>query len=561
MSESKAERENEDHSLTPDDSRVLQDAPDDSGALVGSGTDSTVTGVERSDTPRADLKNRQLGEFRLLRRLGQGGMAEVYLAEQVSLKRKVAVKVLREEMVGDEVHLQRFEQEAKAAGGLNHVNIVQVFMIGEHEGVHYIAQEYVAGMNLREYLNRNGPPKLRIALKLLEQIASALEAAAEAGIVHRDVKPENILVTRKGDVKVTDFGLAQLSLTEERLNLTQVGMTMGTPLYMSPEQVDGRDVDHRSDIYSLGVTSYHLLGGSPPFRGETALSVAVQHVNADPPPLQDQRPDLPNVVCRLVHKMMAKAPDDRYQTASALADDLRKISAALKDNPASLERIRLADSDAIPAGWNWFSRVAHWTLKRKIVVTTVLFLAVSGASAAVGFFTRPPDPFLTPTIEKEKTIPRKTSAFLQWHYAAQLVNDEEAWKAVGKYYPEPKDQQSERLARLGLAMLYLHSSRLEEAEQIFKKFTLEDPKDESLKARGYAGLAVIAGLREEYAKSQRIILDDFSKYREKLSDPKLRRFVEDAYRHNSTKLGESGPKDLFPTEEPKSKTSKPTPGG
>src|SRR5579872_6267723 len=190
-------------------------------------------------TPAAadELNDRMLGDFRILRRLGRGGMAEVYLAEQVQLKRNVAVKVLRKERVTDSSYLKRFQTEAMAAGSLSHPNIIQVLMIGEQEGIQYIAQEYVPGMNLREFLSRKGFFDLIVALRIFKQVASALQAAHNAGIVHRDIKPENIMITRKGEVKVADFGLAQLTQGGERVNLTQDGVTMGTPLYMSPEQI------------------------------------------------------------------------------------------------------------------------------------------------------------------------------------------------------------------------------------------------------------------------------------------------------------------------------------
>jgi serine/threonine-protein kinase len=248
-----------------------------------------------------DLHDRMLGDFRILRRLGVGGMAEVYLAEQTSLHRNVAVKVLHKDRVADVGYLQRFKTEAMAAGSLNHANIIQVLMIGEEDGYQYIAQEYVAGMNLREFLARKGPPELGLALRIMKQAASALQAAHNAGIVHRDIKPENIMITRKGEVKVADFGLAQLSQGGERVNLTQTGVTMGTPLYMSPEQVNGSKLDLRTDIYSLGVTCYHMLSGHPPFRGETAISVAVQHLKHDPESLEKIRGDLPVLLCRIVH--------------------------------------------------------------------------------------------------------------------------------------------------------------------------------------------------------------------------------------------------------------------
>ncbi|GAB4153676.1 MAG: serine/threonine-protein kinase [Planctomycetaceae bacterium] len=489
--------------------------------------------------PITDLKDRQLGEFRLLRRLGHGGMAEVYLAEQTTLNRKVAVKVLREEMLSDEVNLRRFEQEAQAAGGLNHPNIVQVFMIGEQDGIHYIAQEYVSGMNLREYITRNGPPQLSEAIKIMRQIASALEAASEAGIVHRDVKPENILLTNKGDVKVADFGLAQLSLSGEKSNLTQVGMTMGTPLYMSPEQVNGRQVDHRSDIYSLGVTCYHLLGGNPPFRGETAFSVAVQHINTEPPPLQEQRPDLPKVVCRLIHKMMSKQPDDRYQTAAAIEVDLQKIAEAIEKGPQALARLRLAKTDSVPAEWNWFERIAHWSWKQQSLAVLAVFLVVIGISALVGYFQRPENPFEAPVVKSAKAVPKKESAFAQYLYASELLNDEDAWKAVSQYFPEPENRSYRNNAQLGLAMLYLRSQRFAEAEAIFKEFTIVDDKDETLKATGYAGLAVSAAFQGDEDRSRRIIADDLAPYREKLNDRELQRLI-DEIRQRNQRGGTSG---------------------
>ena len=280
-----------------------------------------------------DLTERTFGEFRLLRPLGKGGMAEVYLAEQTSLQRYVAVKVMRPELItgSDTVMLQRFKQEATTAAGLTHPNIVQVYTIGEQDGFHYIAQEYVQGKNLAEFLKTKGPPDLPVALLIMRQIANALKAAGAAGIIHRDVKPENIMLTRKGEVKVADFGLAQLTVRHgKEANLTQLGTTIGTPLYMSPEQITGKQIDHRTDIYSFGVLSYHMLCGSPPFLGETAMVIAVQHVNKQPPPLKDRADHLPELVCRVVHRMMAKHVEHRYPTADAVLQDLKSLAAAVK---------------------------------------------------------------------------------------------------------------------------------------------------------------------------------------------------------------------------------------
>src|SRR5258708_34478727 len=219
-------------------------------ALQETAPQQQVGGGQPPDSGRGakDLLDQMLGEFRILRRLGRGGMADVYLAEQTTLKRNVAIKVLHPDRLTDDTYLKRFQTEAMAAGSLNHPNIIQVLMIGEQEGVQYIAQEYVPGMNLRQFLSRKGPPELAVALRVFKQVALALQAAHAAGIVHRDIKPENIMITRKGEVKVADFGLAQLSQGGERVNLTQTGVTMGTPLYMSPKHVNGSKLDLRTDI-------------------------------------------------------------------------------------------------------------------------------------------------------------------------------------------------------------------------------------------------------------------------------------------------------------------------
>src|SRR5947209_18487041 len=198
-----------------------------------------------------DLTGRTLSGFQILRRLGQGGMGQVYLAEQLSLKRKVALKILRADVASSPTSLQRFKAEAEAVARATHANIVQVYEFGESAGQHYMALEYVEGRNLREYLTRKGPPDVPLALAIMHQVAAALQRASELGIIHRDIKPENILLTRKGEVKVADFGLSRC-LAEPGVqgpHLTQSHVTMGTPLYMSPEQVEGKKtIDHRTDI-------------------------------------------------------------------------------------------------------------------------------------------------------------------------------------------------------------------------------------------------------------------------------------------------------------------------
>src|SRR5262245_15193627 len=276
-------------------------------------------------TPPEDYSGRVLGDFELIRRIGVGGMGQVYLARQKSLKRQVAIKVLRADLAANTTALQRFQAEAEAVASLTHAHIVQVYAIAEDQGLHFMALEFVDGRNLRDYLEKKGVPELPMALEVMRQVASALERAGELGFVHRDIKPENILLSKKGEVKVTDFGLSRCFGTEAPLNLTQSGVTMGTPLYMSPEQVRGHAVDPRSDIYSFGVTCYHMLAGEPPFRGATAFDVALQHVQGDAQPIAALRPDLPPELCAIVHKMMARRPEDRYQSAREVLNDLARL--------------------------------------------------------------------------------------------------------------------------------------------------------------------------------------------------------------------------------------------
>jgi serine/threonine-protein kinase len=288
--------------------------------------------IDPAATGDQDLTGSALGDYQILRRLGQGGMGQVYLAEQISLRRKVALKLLKPELAANEKSLLRFKREAESVARATHANIVQVHAIGEVGGLHFMALEYVEGRNLREYLEKKGPPEVFLGMRIISQVAAALQRASELAIVHRDIKPENILLTRKGEVKVADFGLTRMldDGAAQPTHLTQSGVSMGTPLYMSPEQVEGKaDLDSRSDIYSLGVTAYHMFAGHPPFRGDSPFEVAVQHVQNEPQPLAEIRPDLPAELCAVIHKMMAKQPEERYQTGREIVREIGRLRDAL----------------------------------------------------------------------------------------------------------------------------------------------------------------------------------------------------------------------------------------
>ena len=382
-----------------------------------------------------------IGEFSLIRLLGKGGMAEVWLAEQHSLKRNVALKLLKPELTSDPTYVKRFQAEAKAAGGLSHSNIVQVYSVGQADGRHFIAQEYVQGSTLKSFLQKKGALDLQTALHIMRQVAGALQAAAERGIVHRDIKPENIMLTRKGEVKVADFGLAQL-MGGERLNLTQEGTTMGTPLYMSPEQVNGQKLDQRSDLYSFGVTCYHMLAGETPFRGESAIAVAMQHLQNTPRDLASRRPDLPKAMCEIVHRMLAKNPDERYPSAQKVLSDLKKFAKSLKDNGVADDlELKLFDP-AEPS--------PSLAVRRPWLVLSLLCIFTAAAGAGIGWAMRPTIP-----ESKGSAVPKANNAEEQFQLALMKVNDPDSFKAVKENFPDLKDVYFRQLADEQLAFMML----------------------------------------------------------------------------------------------------------
>ena len=459
------------------------------------------------------------------------------------LKRPVALKVLRGNLVeNDPLLLKRFEQEAKAAANLNHANIVQVYAVGAENAIHYIVQEYVSGVTLREWLRRNGPPEPMVAIRILRQAALGLQAAEEANIVHRDIKPENILLTRKGAVKVGDFGLAQLAPQQgDELRLTKVGLTMGTPLYMSPEQVAGKAVDHRSDLYSLGITAYQLLAGTPPFRGDTALSVAIQHMNSLPEPLAALRPDLPRSLCQIVHKLIEKKPETRYQSATDLAADLRALSNTLRTGTASAVKKDLAAFTVarkvprVDHAAEMVSGFFGWSFRKHALMLLLAFLLLGSVSAAAGWITRPANPL--DTAPADEKVERAPDAWGQFR-AATIANSVENWRAVIDYFPE--NATFTPTAKVRLAVLYLQQGKLSEAEALFRSLTTASSLDPRHKANGYAGLATLAAVRDDKETYQKIVQRDILTLGVRSVDRDLGNYLEEAYARNQDLFEKNG---------------------
>lgn len=294
----------------------------------------------------SSLDGQTISHYKVLEKLGAGGMGEVYLAEDTKLGRKVALKLLSEEYISDKDRLHRFEQEACAASALNHPNILTIYEVGMDSGRHYMATEFIDGQTLRHSLSGSIMP-VKSVLDISIQIAGALEEAHAAGILHRDIKPENVMVRRNGYVKLLDFGLAKLTEKERTpsdgeastrvLVQTDTGVVMGTSRYMSPEQSRGQSLDVRSDLWSFGVLMYELIAGKPPFDGETATDVIVAITQKEPPPLARFSTEVPAELEWIVTKALRKERDERYQTAKELLTDLRRLKQRL-DFEAELER-------------------------------------------------------------------------------------------------------------------------------------------------------------------------------------------------------------------------------
>ena len=277
------------------------------------------------------LVGQTLGGYRLVERLGQGGMATVYKAYESALDRYVAVKVLPQFFANDPNFAQRFRREAKAIAQLNHPNIVPIYSYGEVSGITYIAMQFVEGGTLKH--ERGQKFNFEDALRLLLPIARALGYAHQRGIVHRDIKPSNVLLAEGNWPVLADFGLAQMAETSARL--TESGVGMGTPMYMSPEQGQGDKVDHRTDIYSLGIILYELMAGDVPFRADTPMAVVIKHISAPMPMPRQMNPNIPENLETLILKATAKNPDDRYQTAGEMATAMELALNSLSAMPAA----------------------------------------------------------------------------------------------------------------------------------------------------------------------------------------------------------------------------------
>lgn len=294
-----------------------------------------VIGVNKIDTLRREaLRAKRLGQYRLVKRLGRGGMGDIFLAEHEMLKRPCVVKLIRPDRVNDEKTLARFQREVQATARLSHWNTVEVLDYGRTEdGTFYYVMEYLPGMSLAEMVKMHGPLPPGRAVYLLLQVCDALREAHQAGLVHRDVKPENIVIAQRGGVydvaKILDFGLVEPITEKHKPHRTSEGFIAGSPLFFAPEQAAGSDVsDPRSDIYSLGAVTYYMLTGRPPFLRGSVMELMDAHIREQPVPPSQHNPAVPRDIEDVIHKCLAKDPADRFQDMNELAQSLSKCEAA-----------------------------------------------------------------------------------------------------------------------------------------------------------------------------------------------------------------------------------------
>ncbi|MBA2874038.1 Stk1 family PASTA domain-containing Ser/Thr kinase [Thermaerobacillus caldiproteolyticus] len=285
------------------------------------------------------IGKRLSGRYKIMSLIGGGGMANVYLARDMILERDVAIKVLRFDFSSDEQFIKRFHREAQAATSLNHENIVSIYDVGEDEGIYYIVMEYVRGYTLKQYIQQHAPLSVPKAIDIMEQLTSAIAHAHENGVIHRDIKPQNILIDEHGNVKVTDFGIAvALSST----TITQTNSVLGSIHYLSPEQARGGITTAKSDIYSLGIVMFELLTGRLPFSGESAVSIVLKHLQAETPSPKAWNPNIPQSVENIILKATAKDPFYRYQSVREMNEDIRT---ALNPDRLNEKKFTIPDDD------------------------------------------------------------------------------------------------------------------------------------------------------------------------------------------------------------------------
>ena len=335
---------------------------------------------EEGPDDEGELAGRRLGGYQLVKRIGSGGMGEVYRAVQIALGRPVAIKILSPELTEDRTFVERFMTEAQAAGKLNHPNVAQVHEVGDSDGIYYYSMEYLPGGSVQDKVRGGRNLPVEEAAKVVLQAARALDYAEKQGIIHCDIKPDNLMLTEDGEVRLTDLGIAR-TVASRTDKVKQEGGVLGSPHYMAPEQARGEPIDHRVDIYALGATFYRLLSGRTPFTGKSAREIMEKQVYEDPPGLRSLDPSIPQAVCLIINTMMKKRPDKRYQTAREAIVDLEHF---LEDIAGPTEPERTSRRSRVSRRGRQKSGAG-----RTVAIVVAMLVVIGGAAALMRAGTRP----------------------------------------------------------------------------------------------------------------------------------------------------------------------------
>jgi serine/threonine-protein kinase len=411
-----------------------------------------------------DLVGQNIGPYQITGKIGEGGMAVVYKGFQQSLNRYVAVKVLRSELAQDEQFVERFRREALAVADLSHPNILHVYDAGVVQGLYYIVMAYVDGGSLKDVIGQ-GPMDVEMSVSIAAQMADALEHAHKRGLVHRDVKPNNILMTRDGRPLLTDFGIAKA--VHESQGLTRTGTSIGTPEYMAPEQIQGQKVDGRTDLYALGIVLYEMLVGWAPFSSTTPVAALYKQVNEPPPPLRQANINVPDWLEAVTNKALAKRPQDRYQTGAELAAALRQ-----RRVPAQASTAPMPSAKPVPSPQPLKKPVEE---KRRggaapilIIAIVLLFVAVAAAAVILLLSGGGDTAQATPRVVEVTKVVLPTSQEVS-SYPAPVLLEPSAGAAVGNDVRFEWQWSGPPLAENHAFGLYVWSVAEEEAGNLPRK--------------------------------------------------------------------------------------------